>query len=119
MKTFLKRLLFIAIIAGIASLLWNQKDRIGLLTNNSMRIQGEWHRVENTFVGDDEYIFDGRLISRNGEIVGSYELRKNTDLEVTLGNRVTDYHLSFEDDDNMVWLVERKGKLVPTVRWRR
>ena len=119
MRTFLRRLILVLIIAVIATLLWDQKDRIGLLTNNNMRIQGEWYRVEMNFKEDDAYIFDERLISRDGQIVGSYDLRKNTELEVTLNNQVTDYILSFEDDDNMVWLIERKGKRIPAVRWRR
>ena len=119
MRTFLRRLILVLIIAIIATLLWDQKDRIGLLANNGMRIQGEWYRVEMNFKGGDVYTFDENLISRNGQIVGSYELRKNTNLEVTLENRVTDYVLAFEDDDNMVWSIERKGKRVPAVRWRR
>ncbi len=119
MRTFLRRLIFVLIIGIIAMLLWDQKDRIGLLTNNSMRIQGEWYQVQMNFKGDERYIFDERLISRNGQIVGSYILRRNTELEVTFDNDVNDYHLSFEDDDNMVWSIEVKGKMVPSRRWRR
>ncbi len=47
-------------------------------------------------------------------MVGSYDLRQNTKLEVTLDGQVTDYILSFEDDDNMVWSIEVKGKQVPS-----
>lgn len=119
MRTFLRRLILVLVIAVVATLLWDQKDRIGLLNNNGMRIQGEWYRVEMDFKGEDEYIFDERMISRNGDIVGSYLLRKNTELEVTLDGSITDYVLSFEDDDNMVWLIERNGKRIPAVRWRR
>jgi hypothetical protein len=119
MRIFLRRLIFILIIGIIAMLLWDQKDRIGLLTNNGLRIQGEWYRVEMNFKGDEAYNFDERLISRNGQIVGSYELRANTRLEVTLGGNPRDYFLSFDDDDNMVWSTESKGKRVPAMRWRR
>ena len=119
MRTFLRRLILVLVIAVIATLLWDQKDRIGLLTNNSIRIEGEWYQVEMNFKSGEAYLFDERLISRNGQIVGSYELRKNTRLEVTLDDQVTEYLLSFEDDDNMVWSREVKGKVVPSRRWRR
>jgi hypothetical protein len=71
------------------------------------------------FKGTDVYNFSERLISVNNEVQGSYELRSNDQLEVNLNGEVTDYILSFEDDDNMVWLVEVRGKTVPSVRWRR
>ncbi len=119
MRTFLRRLIFILIIGIIAMLLWDQKDRIGLLTNNSLRIQGEWYRVEMNFKRGEAYIFDERLITRDGQIIGSYDLRANTRLEVTLGGHPRDYFLSFDDDDNMVWSTESKGKRVPAMRWRR
>jgi len=119
MRTFLRRLIFVLIIVIIATLLWDQKDRIGLLANNGLKIQGDWYRVEMNFKEPDVYNFSEKLISRNGEVVGSYDLRKNTKLEVTLDGQVTDYILSFEDDDNMVWSIEVKGKLVPSQRWRR
>jgi uncharacterized protein YxjI len=119
MRIFLRRLIFILIVAVIATVLWDQKDRIASLNNNSMRIQGDWYRVEMNFKGTDVYNFSERLISVNNEVRGSYELRSNTSLEVNLDGEIKDYILSFEDDDNMVWSVEVKGKNVPSVRWRR
>ena len=106
MRIFLRRLVFILIVAIIATILWDQKDRIASLNNNNIRIQGDWYRVE-------------RLISVNNEVQGSYELRSNTKLEVNLNDEVRDYILSFDDDDNMVWSIEVRGKTVPSVRWRR
>jgi len=119
MRTFLRRLILVLVIAIIATLLWDQKDRIGLLTNNGLRMQGDWYRVEMNFKEPEVYNFSERLITRNGDIWGSYELRKNTRLEVTLRNQVTDYYLTFEDDDNMVWSIEVDGKMIPSRRWRR
>ncbi len=119
MRIFLRRLIFILIVAIIATFLWDQRDRIALLNNNNIRIQGDWYRVEMNFKGSDVYTFSERLISVNNEVRGSYELRSNTKLEVNLNEEVRDYILSFEDDDNMVWSVEVKGKTVPSVRWRR
>ncbi len=48
---------------------------------------------------------------------GSYELRKNTELEVMVGNELTLYHLSFPDDENMLWEVMIDGKLTPAMKW--
>ncbi len=119
MRIFLRRLIFILIIAIIAMMLWNQRDRIALLSNNNLRIQGDWYRVEMNFKGTDVYTFSERLISVNNEVQGSYELRSNDKLEVNLNGTITDYVLSFDDDDNMVWSVEVRGKTIPSVRWRR
>ena len=118
MRTFLRRLIFVLIIAIIAMVLWDNKDRVGLLANNGLRIQGDWYRVEMNFKGSDVYNFSEKMISRNNDVVGSYDLRQNTKLEVTLDGQVTDYILSFEDDENMVWSIEVNGKQVPSVRWR-
>ena len=119
MKTFLRRLILVLIIAFIATILWDQKDRIGLLSNNSLRIMGEWHQVEMGFNTSDVYGFSERLITRNGAVWGSYELRMNRRLEVTISSGSTDYSFEFEDDDNMVWFIEVDGKRVPAIRWRR
>jgi len=119
MRIFLRRLIFVLIIAIIASMLWKQRDRIALLNNNNIRIQGDWYRVEMNFKGTDVYNFSERLISVNNEVQGSYELRSNDKLEVNLNGGITDYILSFDDDDNMVWSVEVRGKTIPSVRWRR
>jgi hypothetical protein len=119
MRIFLRRLIFVLIIAIIASMLWKQRDRIALLNNNNIRIQGDWYRVEMNFKGTDVYNFSERLISVNNEVQGSYELRSNDKLEVNLNGEITDYILSFDDDDNMVWSLEVKGKTIPSVRWRR
>ena len=107
------------IVAIIATILWDQRDRIALLSNNNIRIQGDWHRVEMDFKEPEVYSFDEDLITRDGQIVGSYELRRNTNLEVTFEGQPKDYILEFEDDDNMVWYVEVRGKRVPSIRWRR
>jgi uncharacterized protein YxjI len=119
MRIFLRRLILVLIIAIIASMLWKQRDRIALLNNNNIRIQGDWYRVEMNFKGTDVYNFSERLISVNNEVQGSYELRSNDKLEVNLNGEITDYILSFDDDDNMVWSIEVKGKTIPSVRWRR
>lgn len=119
MRTFLKRLIFLLVIAIVAMVLWDNKDRVGLLANNGLRMEGDWYRVEMKFKEPGVYNFSDKLISLDNQVVGSYDLRQNTKLEVTLDGRVTDYILSFEDDDNMVWSIEVKGKQVPSRRWRR
>ena len=36
-----------------------------------------------------------------------------------VADRMTEYELSFPDDENMVWSVWIDDKLVPSVKWRR
>lgn len=119
MRTFLRRLIFVLIIGIIAMVLWDNKDRVGLLANNGLKIPGDWYRVEMNFKEDNVYNFSEVMITRDGDVVGSYDLRANTKLEVTLDGQITDYILSFEDDDNMVWSIEVNGRLIPSRRWRR
>ena len=119
MRTFLKRLILVLIVAIVAFLVWEERDRIGLLTNNGLRIKGTWYQVEMGFKTSDSYQFSDRLIDRNGELWGSYELRMNTRLEVTTNNTSTDYRLEFENEENMVWLIEVGDRWVPSLRWRR
>jgi hypothetical protein len=65
------------------------------------------------------YSFDEGFIARDGYEYGTYKLRKNTDLEVTIADQVTKYKLEFEDDDNMLWLFETPKGLVKSIHWRR
>ena len=119
MKTLLKRLILLLMIGIVVTLLWDHRHKIALLANNNVRIQGGWYRIEVEFKGADRYIFSERIITLNNDEWGSYELRKNTELEVMVRGQLSTYHLEFPDEDNMVWSVESKGELVPRVRWRR
>ena len=119
MRIWLRRLIILLIVAIVATIIWDNRGRIGVLTNNGLRIRGDWYRVEMNFKGSDVYNFSERLLTRNGDLWGSYELRLNTKLEVTSSGMPVDYILEFEDDDNMVWFLESDGKRVPAVRWRR
>ena len=118
MKTLLKRLIIILALAGIGYFLWGQRDRIAQLSNNNFRIQGTWYQVEMNRKGITPYHFSDRIITSNGTEWGSYKLYKNTKIEVMVATELTLYHLSFPDDENMVWSVEIDGRLTPTVRWR-
>jgi hypothetical protein len=119
MKTFLKRLVLLLALVVVAKLAWEQRDRIASLTNNNFRIQGDWYQVELNSKGEDLYNFSNRLITRNGIEWGSYELRKNTRLEVTAADQFSVYHLDFPDDDTMVWSLEVDGRLATVLTWRR
>jgi hypothetical protein len=119
MRTYLKRLIWILLLAIAATFAYTHRDQLGLLSNNRMRIRGDWHRVEFDFKQPDVYHFDVRLISKNNEDWGSYVFRHNTRLEITVGGRVTDYELEFPDDDNMVWYTGTGEKRRASIRWRR
>jgi hypothetical protein len=118
MKRLLKQLVILLAIAGAAYYVWNQRYRIADLSNHNLKIQGTWYMVEMDRAGLSAYHFSERIITKDGTEWGSYELRKNTDLEVMVRDVLTQYHLSFPDSENMVWSIEEDGKLVPAVRWR-
>lgn len=119
MKTLLKRLVLLLALVVVAKLAWEQRDRIAVLSNNNFRIQGDWYRVEMGYQGEDLYNFSNRIITRNGIEWGSYELRKNTRLEVSAADRFSVYHLEFPDDETMVWSAEVDGRLAPVLTWSR
>ncbi len=119
MRTWLNRLIWLLMLAIVVTLVYNYRDRIGLLDNNQIRIEGEWHPVEADFKQPDVYAFDERMITKNGDDWGSYFFRKNDILEVDAGGRLTTYQIEFPDDDNMVWYIRYKGELRPSARWRR
>ena len=120
MKRILKRLIVLLVVAAAAWWVWSNRDRIAVLSNSNVMIQGEWHPVEMEFNEPDTYNFGEGIISKNGFEWGAYVFRKNTRLEVTVRDRVTTYEIEFPDDENMVWLVRSKGgELIPSLRWRR
>jgi hypothetical protein len=119
MRTLLKRLILLLAVAIVVTLVWDQRDRIALLTNNDFRIQGDWYQVEMSYKGDDRYNFSDRIITRNGIEWGSYRLRSNTRLEVVAADQLNVYQLAFPDDDTMVWSVEIEGRSVPALEWSR
>lgn len=119
MKTFLTRLTVIVVLAVAASWLWSHRDRIGDLSNNNFRIQGNWHKVEMDFSNEDVYTFTETFVSLNGEEWASYKLLKGPRIEITTPGTVMTYDLSFPDDENMVWSIRKGDKLIPKVRWRR
>ncbi len=119
MRTWLKRLILLLMVGIVITMLWDQRHKIALLSNNNLRIQGDWYRIEGEFKGVDRYRFSERIISLNNDEWGSYELRKNTEIEIMVRGQLDTYHLEFPDDDNMVWSVRSKGELVPRVRWQR
>ena len=120
MKTILKRLVVLGVVAAAVWWVWSNRDRIAVISNNNVRIQGEWHPVEMEFNEPDTYTFTEGIISKNGYEWGTYVFRKNTQIDVTVRRQGTTYELEFPDDDNMVWLVRSKdGDLIPSLRWRR
>ena len=119
MKTLLKRLVFVLVLALVVAVLWDQRGKIALLSNHSLKILGDWYQLELERKGVTQYTFSERIITRNGTEWGSYKLRSNTKLEVMVADRMTEYELSFPDDENMVWSVMIDDKLVPSIKWRR
>lgn len=118
MKRLLKRLIILAALAGFGYYLWGQRAQLAGLSNNNLKIQGTWYQVEMDRKGLTPYYFSERIITANDTEWGSYELRRNTELEVMVGDELTVYHLSFPDEENMVWSLEIDGKMTPVMRWR-
>jgi hypothetical protein len=119
MKTFLTRLIVVVLLAVAGWWLWSNRDRVGGLSNNNVRIQGDWHKVEMNFSNPDTYSFSEGFISIQGEEWASYKLLGSSRIEINTVNDVIVYELSFPDDENMVWSIRKDDKVIPTVRWRR
>ena len=119
MKTFLTRLIVVVLLAVAGWWLWSNRDRVAILSNNSVRIQGEWHKVEMNFANTDIYSFSETFISIRGEEWASYKLLSGSRIEINTVNDVTIYELGFPDDENMVWSILKGDKVIPKVRWRR
>jgi hypothetical protein len=119
MKTYLTRLIVVVLLAVAGWWLWSNRDRIAILSNNNVRIQGDWHKVEMNFSNPDTYSFSEGFISIQGEEWASYKLLGSSRIEINTVNDVIVYELSFPDDENMVWSIRKDDKVIPTVRWRR
>ena len=119
MKKFLTRLVVIVVLALAASWLWSNRSRIGDLSNNSVRIQGRWHKVEMDFPNTDVYNFTETFISVNGDEWASYKLLKGSRIEISTRGEDIIYELSFPDDENMLWSTRKGDTVIPAVRWRR
>ena len=119
MKVILTRLTIIVALVLAGSWLWSNRDRIDVLSNNNVRIQGDWHKVEMDFANTTTYTFTEALISIQGEEWATYKLLRGSRIEIATRGDVTVYELAFPDDENMVWSIQKGDKLVPAVRWRR
>ena len=119
MKPILTRLIVIVLLAVAGSWLWSNRGRVAVLSNNNVRIQGDWHKVEMDFSNTDTYNFTEGFISVHGEEWASYKLLSNSRIEIDTINEVMTYELSFPDDENMVWSVRKGDTLIPAIRWRR
>ena len=119
MKTWIKRIIVIALLAVAAKYLWDKRAELAPLTNNNFKVQGTWYRFELDRKGFDPYIFTERIISLNDTEWGEYVLRSNDEIEVVVGYTSTTYFLSFPEDDHMVWSLEVDGEIVPMVQWKR
>jgi len=119
MKTYLTRIIVIAALVVAGSWLWSSRDRLAVLSNNSVLIQGKWHKVQMDFSDPDVYSFTESFISLNGEEWASYRLLRGSRIEITTSATVTVYELDFPDDENMVWSLREDDKVVTAERWRR
>jgi hypothetical protein len=118
-KRYLTRLIVIGVLLIAGMWLWSNRDRIGVLSNNNVRIQGQWHKVEMDFPNTDVYTFTETFVSLNGEEWASYKLLRGSRIEIATRGETSVYELAFPDDENMVWSVQKGDKIVPRVRWRR
>jgi len=119
MKTYLTRIIVIVALVVAGSWLLSNRDRIDVLSNNNVRIQGDWYKVEMDFPNPDVYTFTETFISLEGEEWASYKLLRGSRIEITTNAAVTIYELDFPDDENMVWSLRSGDEIAPAVRWRR
>ena len=119
MRRYLIRLIVIGAVVIAGLWLWSNRDRIGVLSNNNVRIQGDWHKVEMGFSNTDVYTFTETFVSLKGEEWASYKLLRGSRIEITTRGETTIYELSFPDDENMVWSPRKGEKVVPAIGWRR
>lgn len=119
MKELIRKTVLLGILAVSAWYLWDQRDRVGNLSNNNLRIQGDWHRVKMDFKEAPVYTFTETFISLDGEEWASYRLLRGSRIEISTTGDYETYELSFPDEDNMVWSIRKGDSLVPAVRWRR
>ena len=119
MKTWIKRIIVIALLAVAAKYLWDKRAELAPLANNNFKVQGTWYRFELDRKGFEPYIFTERIITLNDTEWGEYVLRSNDEIEVVVGYTGTTYILTFPEDDHMVWSLEVDGEIVPTVQWKR
>jgi uncharacterized protein YxeA len=119
MKKYLTRLIVLVVVVIAGSWVWSHRDSLAILDNNSVRIQGDWHKVEMDFTNTDIYTFTETFISLDGEEWAAYKLLRGSRIEIETRGDVKVYELSFPDDENMVWSIRKDDKLVTAVRWRR
>jgi len=119
MKTFVTRLIVIVILAAAGWCLWSNRDLVAVLSNNNVRIRGDWHKVEMNFANPDTYSFSETFISLRGEEWASYKLLSRSRIEINTVNEVFIYELSFPDDENMLWSVRKGERLIQKYHWRR
>ena len=119
MKDLIRKVVLLALLAAAAWYLWSQRDRVGGLSNNNLKIQGDWYRVQMDFKEPAAYTFTETFISLDGEEWASYRLLRGSQIEISTTGDFVIYELSFPDDDNMVWSTRKGEKLVPSKRWRR
>jgi hypothetical protein len=119
MKDLIRKTVLVGLLAVSAWYLWSQRDRVESLSNNNLKIQGDWQRVQMEFKEGPVYTFTETFISVDGEEWASYRLLRGSRIEITTAGDFTIYELSFPDDDNMVWSTRTDDKVVPAIRWRR
>jgi len=119
MKDLIRKIVLLGLLAGAAWYLFSQRDLIGDLSNNNLKIQGDWHRVQMDFKEAPAYTFTETFISLEGKEWASYRLLRGSQIEISTAGDFVTYELSFPDEDNMVWSTRKGETLVPSKRWRR
>lgn len=119
MKQYLTRLVVVALLAAAGWWLWSNRGRVASLSNYNIMIQGNWYKVEMDFADPDVYTITETFISINGQDWASYKLLPRSRIEISTPSTVDVYHLSFPDDENMVWSISKGDKLIPVLKLRR
>lgn len=119
MKSLLKRIVVIIVLAGAGYYLWSNRDHIGSLVNPNVSIQGKWHRVSQNFKEPEVYTFADGFIGKGTQEWATYKLIRGSKIEVSVRNQASVYELEFPDDENMIWTLRNNGRTKTQIQWRR
>ena len=117
-----KRLALYLILAGVAFLAWENRHyfkELAGLDSNQIRIEGDWFQVSAGIRELDRYIFNDKMIDRNGETYGEYSFTTNEKIQVVFGSSTGTYTIEFPEADVMIWYQDARGTRREAIRWER
>ena len=107
------------VVMAVAVLSTGACEQLASLGIPSVKIAGDWYRMDGNFKDPDLYTFNEHIIRKNDFGWGEYRFRGASKLEVTAEGRSSVYTVEFPDDERMVWYTEVQGEKLKAVEWRR